>query len=64
MTGVLGIEFHQVALGPGIVNGVTTAALYGVIAVALVLSFRMSRTVACARQRASKGDYAGRLMPV
>ena len=46
MTGVLGIEFHRVALGPGIVNGVTTAALYGVIAVALVLSFRMSRTVA------------------
>jgi branched-subunit amino acid ABC-type transport system permease component len=46
MAGVLGLEFHSVALGPGIVNGITTAALYGVIAVALVLSFRMSRTVA------------------
>lgn len=46
MVGVVGLEFNRVALGPGIVNGVTQAALYGVIAVALVLSFRMSRTVA------------------
>lgn len=46
MTGVLGFGFYRVALGPAVVNGITTAALYGVIAVALVLSFRMSRTVA------------------
>ena len=43
---VLGLQFVSRAIGPATINGISTAALYGVIAVALVLSFRMSRTVA------------------
>lgn len=43
---VLGLEFNSNVLGPALVNGVATAALYGVLAVALVLTYRMSRIVA------------------
>jgi branched-subunit amino acid ABC-type transport system permease component len=39
-------DFSSSALGPALVNGVTSSTLYGMLAVALVLSFRMSRTVA------------------
>jgi len=34
------------ALGPAVVNGTATAAFYGLIAIPLVLSFRVSRSVA------------------
>jgi branched-subunit amino acid ABC-type transport system permease component len=43
---VFAIEFNSAVLGPALVNGVATSALYGVLAVALVLSYRMSRSVA------------------
>ncbi|HLF41869.1 MAG TPA: branched-chain amino acid ABC transporter permease [Acidimicrobiia bacterium] len=38
--------FESSALGPAFVNGIMSSTLYGILAVALVLSFRMSRTVA------------------
>jgi branched-subunit amino acid ABC-type transport system permease component len=40
------ISFHGGLVGPSIVAGVTTSGLYGLIAVALVLSYRISRTIA------------------
>jgi branched-subunit amino acid ABC-type transport system permease component len=40
------IEFNGGLFGPSIVAGVTTSGLYGLIAVALVLSYRISRTIA------------------
>lgn len=49
MTGggaVLGLEFNTVLLGPSLVSGVAQAGLYGLIAIALVLTYRVSRTVA------------------
>src|SRR2546430_11645925 len=46
MPAALGLEFHRNVLGPSLVNGLAQAGLYGLIAVALVLTFRVSRTVA------------------
>lgn len=43
---MLGVELNTNVLGPALVNGVASAGLYGLIAVALVLTFRVSRTVA------------------
>jgi branched-subunit amino acid ABC-type transport system permease component len=43
---VSAISFERAVFWPSIINGVTTAGLYGMIAVAMVLSFRISRTVA------------------
>jgi branched-subunit amino acid ABC-type transport system permease component len=43
---VLGLEFHSVILLPAIVNGIAIASLYGVMTIALVMTYRMSRTVA------------------
>lgn len=40
------LEFNRVVFGPAIISGVCTAGLYGMIAVAMVLSYRISRTVA------------------
>jgi branched-subunit amino acid ABC-type transport system permease component len=40
------LEFNSHILAPAIVAGVTTSGLYGLIAVALVLSYRISRTIA------------------
>jgi branched-subunit amino acid ABC-type transport system permease component len=40
------IGFHGGLLGPSIVAGVTTSGLYGLVAVALVLSYKISRTIA------------------
>jgi branched-chain amino acid transport system permease protein len=40
------IEFNTTVVWPSIINGVTTTGLYGLIAVALVLSYRISRTIA------------------
>jgi branched-subunit amino acid ABC-type transport system permease component len=40
------LEFNRVVFWPAIINGVCTAGLYGLIAVAMVLSYRISRTVA------------------
>lgn len=42
----LGLQFNSKILGPAVVSGITSAGLYGLIAVALVLSYRVSRTVA------------------
>ncbi|HEY3239234.1 MAG TPA: hypothetical protein VGL92_06720, partial [Acidimicrobiia bacterium] len=39
-------EFNSNILGPALANGVAVSSLYGVLAIALVLSFRMSRSVA------------------
>lgn len=40
------IDFNGGLFGPSIVAGVTTSGLYGLVAVALVLSYRISRTIA------------------
>jgi branched-subunit amino acid ABC-type transport system permease component len=40
------LEFNAAVFWPAIINGVCTAGLYGMIAVAMVLSYRISRTVA------------------
>ena len=40
------LEFNGGLFGPSIVAGVTTSGLYGLVAVALVLSYRISRTIA------------------
>lgn len=42
----LGLDFDTTILPPALVNGIAAAGLYGLIAVALVLSYRVSRTVA------------------
>src|SRR5690242_5491104 len=46
MDSLSALEFHRHIFGPSIVAGVTTSGLYGLIAVALVLSYRISRTIA------------------
>ncbi|MGQ0624361.1 MAG: branched-chain amino acid ABC transporter permease [Sporichthyaceae bacterium] len=46
MDSVTALEFNSATFGPSIVSGVTNAGLTGLIAVALVLSFRISRTIA------------------
>jgi branched-subunit amino acid ABC-type transport system permease component len=46
MDSLTALSFNQHTFGPSIVNGVTTSGLYGMIAVALVLSYRISRTIA------------------
>src|SRR5262245_19539190 len=46
MDSLSAIQFNGDLLGPSIVAGVTTSGLYGLIAVALVLSYRISRTIA------------------
>ncbi len=46
MDSLTAIEFNTNVVMPAIVNGVTTTGLYGLIAVALVLSYRISRTIA------------------
>jgi branched-subunit amino acid ABC-type transport system permease component len=46
MDSLIALSFNQHTFGPSIVNGVTTSGLYGLIAVALVLSYRISRTIA------------------
>ncbi len=40
------ISFETGLFGPSIVAGVTTSGLYGLVAVALVLSYKISRTIA------------------
>ncbi len=40
------IDFNSGLFGPSVVAGVTTSGLYGLVAVALVLSYRISRTIA------------------
>ena len=45
-TVTLGLQFNSEVVGPALVSGFTSAGLYGLIAVALVLSYRVSRTVA------------------
>lgn len=42
---VVAWEFNAGVLGPALVNGVAQSALYGLLAVALVLTYRMSRSV-------------------
>jgi branched-chain amino acid transport system permease protein len=46
MDSLTAISFNQHTFGPSIVNGITTSGLYGLIAVSLVLSYRISRTIA------------------
>jgi branched-chain amino acid transport system permease protein len=46
MDSLIALSFNQHTFGPSIVNGVTTSGLYGLIAVSLVLSYRISRTIA------------------
>src|SRR5690349_24934890 len=46
MDSLTALQFNGDILGPSIVAGVTTSGLYGLIAVALVLSYRISRTLA------------------
>ena len=42
---LVGLQFNTNVLGPGLVLGVAAAGLYGLLAIALVLTFRASRTV-------------------
>jgi branched-subunit amino acid ABC-type transport system permease component len=42
----LALQFHSNILAPAIVNGVAISSLYALLAIALVLTFRMSRSVA------------------
>src|SRR2546427_14195 len=42
---MLGLEFNSHALGPGLVLGLAAAGLYGLLAVSLVLTYRVSRTI-------------------
>lgn len=46
MDSLTALEFNSNIFVPSIVAGVTTSGLYGLIAVALVLSYRISRTIA------------------
>src|SRR5687768_4646025 len=46
MAQFLGVQFNGSIVGPALVSGFTSAGLYALIAVALVLSYRVSRTVA------------------
>jgi branched-subunit amino acid ABC-type transport system permease component len=46
MDSLTALSFNRAVFWPSIINGVTTAGLYGLIAVAMVLSYRISRTVA------------------
>jgi branched-subunit amino acid ABC-type transport system permease component len=46
MDSLTALSFNRAIFWPSVVNGVTTAGLYGLIAVAMVLSYRISRTVA------------------
>jgi branched-chain amino acid transport system permease protein len=41
----LAVEFHSQLLGPAVVLGVAAAGLYGLMAVSLVLTYRVSRTI-------------------
>lgn len=43
---VLALEFNTNILAPAIVNGIAISSLYALMAIALVLTFRMSRSVA------------------
>jgi branched-chain amino acid transport system permease protein len=43
---VIGLQFNGTIVGPALVSGFTAAGLYALIAVALVLSYRVTRTVA------------------
>ena len=43
---MLGLDLNGDVFAPSLVNGVVSAGLYGLIAVAMVLTFRVSRTVA------------------
>src|SRR5256885_14829876 len=42
---LIALQFHSNVLGPSIVLGMAAAGLYGLLAIALVLTFRVSRTV-------------------
>jgi branched-chain amino acid transport system permease protein len=42
----LGLQFHSDILAPAVINGLATASLYGVLAVSLVLVYRINRSVA------------------
>jgi branched-chain amino acid transport system permease protein len=42
----VGVQFNAKIVGPALVSGFTAAGLYALIAVALVLSYRVTRTVA------------------
>ncbi len=46
MDSLTALTFNNSIFIPALINGITTAGLYGLIAVALVLSYRISRTVA------------------
>lgn len=43
---VVALEFHPNILGGALVNGIAQSSLYALLAIALVLTFRMSRSVA------------------
>lgn len=42
---MLGITFNSDVLGPSLILGVATAGLYGLLAVSVVLTYRVSRTI-------------------
>src|SRR5918992_918172 len=43
---LVALEFHPNILGGALVNGIAQSSLYALLAIALVLTFRMSRSVA------------------
>ena len=42
---MIAVEFHSNLVGPAVVLGVAAAGLYGLLAVSLVLTYRVSRTI-------------------
>ncbi|HEX3612212.1 MAG TPA: branched-chain amino acid ABC transporter permease [Sporichthyaceae bacterium] len=46
MDSLTALTFNHAIFWPALINGITTAGLYGLIAVSMVLSYRISRTVA------------------
>jgi branched-subunit amino acid ABC-type transport system permease component len=45
MSPLLALDFNTNVLGPGVVLGIAAAGLYGVLAISLVLTYRVSRTI-------------------
>ena len=47
---MIALQFHSQLVGPALVLGVAAAGLYGLLAVSLVLTYRVSRTIGFVRR--------------
>ena len=64
MESLTALTFNRPIFWPALINGITTAGLYGLIAVAMVLSYRISRTVAFVHGGIVLIGHAAVLVPV